>query len=79
MTKGKINNNSTSKIKNTTATKKNRKEKGKRATWSGVNPHSKGLFFCRSVNTFILKILPNEINNNDKINTTIPTNINDNI
>ena len=76
---GKINNNSTSKIKKTIATKKNRNEKGNRATCSGVNPHSKGLFFSRSPKIFILNRLPNNTNKKDNVSTTAPTNININI
>lgn len=39
---------STSKIRKITATKKKRKEKGRRADLLGSNPHSKGLPFSRS-------------------------------
>lgn len=40
---------STSKIKKITASKKNRKENGRRAEPIGSKPHSKGELFSRSV------------------------------
>lgn len=40
---------SISKIRNTTARRKNRIEKGKRAESLGSNPHSKGLFLFREL------------------------------
>lgn len=67
--KGKSNNSSTSKIKNITATKKNRIEKGRRAVYFGVNPHSKGLNFSRSNLVFILVNKPKN-NNRDLIKRT---------
>jgi hypothetical protein len=45
---------STSKIRKINATKKNRKEKGNRLSSLVENPHSKGLFISRSINTFFL-------------------------
>lgn len=56
--KGKIKINSTSKIKKINAIKKNRIEKGRRAEYLGVNPHSKGLIFSRSCSIFILNAEP---------------------
>ena len=50
---GKIRTSSTSKIRNTRASKKKRIEKGIRAFILGVNPHSKGLIFSRSARIFI--------------------------
>ena len=44
---------STSKIKKIIATRKNRKEKGKRAVLLGSNPHSKGDLFSRSLWVFL--------------------------
>lgn len=43
---------STSKIKKIIAIKKNWIEKGSRACLFGSNPHSKGLFFSRSIKVF---------------------------
>jgi len=43
---------STSKIKKMTATKKNRREKGRRADLLGSKPHSKGEIFSRSREVF---------------------------
>lgn len=40
---------SISKTKNRTASRKNRKEKGRRALDSGLNPHSKGALVSRSL------------------------------
>lgn len=48
---------STSKIKNTTAIKKNRKEKGSRAELFGSNPHSNGEVFSRSLIVFFDKLV----------------------
>ena len=48
-----------SKIRNKTANKKNRREKGSRAVDKGVNPHSKGLKVSRSFHgrfVFILSV-----------------------
>jgi len=44
---------STSKIKNITAIWKNCNENGNRAEFNGLNPHSKGLFFSRSIKVFL--------------------------
>jgi len=43
---------STSKIKKTTAIRKNWVENGRRADLIGSNPHSKGEGFSRSINSF---------------------------
>ena len=48
ITGGKRRTISTSKIKKITASKKNRREKGRRADPIGSKPHSKGEFFSRS-------------------------------
>jgi hypothetical protein len=55
---GKIRISSTSKIKKIRATKKNRIENGRRAINFGVNPHSNGLVFSRSILYFILRLTP---------------------
>ena len=44
---------SISKIKKIIATKKKWIEKGRRAEFLGSKPHSKGLFFSRSLNLFL--------------------------
>ena len=49
---------STSKTKNTNAIRKNRIEKGRRALYLGVNPHSKGLIFSNSNTFFFLRDSP---------------------
>lgn len=54
---GKIKAISTSKIKKIIAIKKNRIEKGNREEFIGLNPHSKGESFSRSVIFFFLKIV----------------------
>jgi len=56
---GKIKINSTSKIKKTIESIKNRIEKGSRAEVLGVNPHSKGLAFSRSQKSLTPKSRPN--------------------
>lgn len=53
---GKIKAISTSKIKNTIAIKKNRREKGSREDLFGSNPHSNGEDFSRSLNAFFERI-----------------------
>ena len=63
---GKIKVISTSKIKKIIAIKKNRIEKGAREKYCGLNPHSKGDNFSRSLNdlfpiTELTKIKINEI------------------
>jgi hypothetical protein len=58
---GKIRAISTSKIKKIIAIKKNRIEKGKRDEFMGLNPHSKGESFSRSISFFFLKIEDNSI------------------
>jgi len=60
-TKGKINTSSTSKIKKTKAIKKNRKEKGIREAFLGLNPHSNGLVFSRSKANFFARPSPNKL------------------
>lgn len=45
---------STSKIKKITAIRKNRREKGIRAVLNGLNPHSNGDDFSRSLFVFML-------------------------
>ena len=52
---GRISAISTSKIKKIIAIKKNRIEKGKREELNGVNPHSKGESFSRSLFFFFAK------------------------
>jgi len=52
---------STSKIKKITAIKKNCNEKGIRAELLGSKPHSKGLFFSRSIKVFLEIILARSI------------------
>lgn len=54
---GKIRAISTSKIKKIIAIKKKRIEKGKRDEFIGLNPHSKGESFSRSINFFLPKIV----------------------
>lgn len=58
---------STSKIKKITAIKKNCKENGRRADLFGSNPHSKGLFFSRSIKVFFEIIIANIITMNEII------------
>lgn len=53
---GRIKAISTSKIKKIIAIKKNRIEKGRRDEFIGLNPHSKGASFSRSVHFFFDKI-----------------------
>jgi hypothetical protein len=48
---------SMSKIKKTTAIRKNRREKGSRAVLVGSNPHSKGDIFSRSISVFFARII----------------------
>lgn len=48
-----------SKITKIKATKKNCNEKGGRPIRRGLNPHSKGLFFFKSLKDFIDNIRPN--------------------
>lgn len=50
-----------SKIKKITATRKNRRERGVRGRRTGVNPHSKGLIFSRSVFTRLAIDLPKAV------------------
>lgn len=61
---------STSKIKKIIASKKNRKEKGKRADLIGSKPHSKGELFSRSLIVRLAKIQPRVITTEDKITAT---------
>jgi hypothetical protein len=58
---------STSKTRNTNATKKNRKDKGVRGNDLGVKPHSKGLAFSRSKKDFILTLKLTKTNTAPKI------------
>ena len=73
---GKINTNSTSKIKNTIAIKKNRKDKGSRGADLGVNPHSKGLLFSRSNLNLVDSPTPKATSNTPKITTVVKAVIN---
>jgi hypothetical protein len=57
--KGNIKTNSTSNTRKIKLIKKNRMEKGSRALYLGVNPHSKGLIFSRLIYSFLLKLKPN--------------------
>lgn len=52
---------STSKIKKITAIRKNRRENGIRAVSNGLNPHSNGEDFSRSLLVFILIIVARDI------------------
>jgi hypothetical protein len=69
---GKIRINSTSKIRKIKATQKKRIEKGRRAENLGVNPHSKGLVFSKSVMYLNLQTLPKirRIADKIKVNST---------
>jgi hypothetical protein len=58
---GRINAISTSKIKKIIAIKKNRIEKGRREEFIGLNPHSNGESFSRSVIFFLPKIVERAI------------------
>lgn len=69
---GKINTSSTSKIKKTTATRKNRSENGRRGIDWGVNPHSNGLLFSRSEALLLPSLIPNTISK--PLNRLVPTN-----
>jgi len=60
-----------SKIKKITAIKKNRKENGMRAVLKGVNPHSNGEHFSRSLLVFILMIMAIVIIIEDSVIITI--------
>ena len=73
---GKINTNSTSKIRNTIAIKKNRRDNGKRGAALGVNPHSKGLLFSRSNWNLVDNLTPRPINTNPRITTIVRVIIN---
>jgi hypothetical protein len=64
---GKIRINSTSKIRKIKAMQKNRIEKGRRAENLGVNPHSKGLVFSKSVLYLNLQTFPKTRRTEDKI------------
>lgn len=68
---GNIKTNSTSKTKKTKEIKKNRMEKGSRALYLGVNPHSKGLIFSRSNTNFLFKDTPKINKTQIKIKITI--------
>jgi len=52
---------STSKTRKIIAIRKNRKVKGNRALNLGVNPHSKGLSFSRSLASFFLRAAPRQL------------------
>lgn len=70
---GKIKINSTSKIKKIIVIKKKRIEKGKRAEYLGVNPHSKGLAFSRSLEDLKDNLRPK--NKSKRVNLLIITNL----
>ena len=53
------------------ASKKNRREKGRRADLIGSNPHSKGEFFSRSLKARLDKTQPRPITTTDTIMATI--------
>lgn len=65
---GKTKINSTSKIRKTIEIKKNRIEKGRRAESLGVNPHSNGLAFSRSVKNLEPKVKPKIVSKKANIN-----------
>jgi hypothetical protein len=65
---GKIKAISTSKIKKIIAIRKNRIEKGNREEFIGLNPHSKGDNFSRSIIFFFDKIEDSNITTNAIIN-----------
>jgi len=57
--KGNIKTSSTSKTRKIRLIRKNRIEKGSRALYLGVKPHSKGLIFSRLIYSFFLNLTPN--------------------
>ena len=57
--KGNIKTSSTSKTRKIRLIRKNRIEKGSRALYLGVKPHSKGLIFSRLMYSFFLNLTPN--------------------
>ena len=56
--KGNIKTSSTSKTRKIRLIKKNRIEKGNRALYLGVKPHSNGLIFSRLIYSFFLSLTP---------------------